>query len=62
MKNKFDSLNEALDSEGLLDTLDLITDPIDYDSTWRYFYQDIVIVVHRDEKGRYERPIHYKVA
>ena len=61
-QNKFNTLSEALDSENLAHTWD--ERPIAYDQTLSLTYQDGTkyghyVSVYRDEKGLYERPIHY---
>ena len=61
MKYYFNTLNEALASEGLLHTLDTCTSSLYYGETMRYFYNDIVVIVSRVDGGKYERPVHYKV-
>ena len=61
MKYYFNTLNEALASEGLLHTLDTSTNSLYYGETMRYFYDDIVVIVSRVSGGKYERPVHYKV-
>lgn len=60
MKYYFNTLNEALASEGLLHTLENCTNSISYNDTLRYFYNDLVVIVTRGSDGRYERPVHYK--
>lgn len=63
-RNWFDTLNEALESEGLLESWDCCKPPIGYGETvswtWdngsKYGHQ---ISIYRDEQGRYERPVHY---
>ena len=62
MQNKFNTLSEALDSENLGHTWD--QRPIAYDQTLSLTYNDgpkygHYVSVYRDEKGLYERPIHY---
>lgn len=61
MKYYFNTLNQALASEGLLHTLDTSTSSLYYGETMRYFYDDIVVIVSRVNGGKYERPVHYKV-
>jgi len=61
-QNKFNTLSEALDSENLSHAWD--ERPIAYDQTLSLTYQDGTkygryISVYRDERGLYERPIHY---
>ena len=62
--NWFNTLNEALDAEGLVHTWQLHFDPIQYDETFSYTHQDGTryghfVSIYRDKYGRYERPIHY---
>ena len=62
MQNKFNTLSEALDSENLSHVWD--HRPIAYDQTLSLTYQDGTkhghyVSVYRDERGLYERPIHY---
>ena len=64
MTNWFNTLNEALEAENLLHTWDSLYSPIKYDSTAHYTYQDGTkyghyISIYREERGMYERPIHY---
>ena len=61
MKYYFNTLNQALASEGLLHTLDTSTSSLYDGETMRYFYDDIVVIVSRVDGGKYERPVHYKV-
>jgi len=61
-QNKFNTLSEALDSENLGHIWD--ERPIAYDQTLSLTYQDGTkyghyVSVYRDERGLYERPIHY---
>ncbi|MCF2901170.1 hypothetical protein L1267_12285 [Pseudoalteromonas sp. OFAV1] len=62
--NWFNTLNEALESESLLETFPL-GENIGYNETYRYQAEvngkTHQIVIYRDEKGKYERPIHYKI-
>jgi len=65
MANYFDTLNSALQSEGLLETWQIHFDPIKYGQTFGYTFQDGTkyghyVSIYRDDSGRYERPIHYK--
>ena len=62
MQNKFNTLSEALDSENLGHAWD--ERPIAYDQTLSLTYQDGTkyghyVSIYRDERGLYERPIHY---
>lgn len=57
--NFFNSLNESLESEGLVEKWPLGSN-IGYGETVRHIVDDILISVYRDERGMYERPIHYK--
>ena len=61
-QNKFNTLSEALDSENLGHAWD--ERPIAYDQTLSLTYNDGTkyghyVSVYRDERGLYERPIHY---
>lgn len=62
MRNWFPTLNEALESEGLVDLWPL-GENIRYGETKRQFSPDgaylRMISVYRDERGMYERPVHY---
>jgi len=61
VKYYFNTLNQALESEKLLHTLDTSTKSLYYGETMRYFYEDIVVVVTRMDSGVYERPVYYRV-
>lgn len=63
--NWFNTLNEALESEGLLDAWEVHFGPIHYNTTFSWTWEDGTrhghyISVYRDNQGRYERPVHYK--
>lgn len=63
--NWFDTLNAALESEGLLEAWDVGYSPIYYDETRTFTWDDgsrygRFISIYRDNKGRYERPVHYR--
>ena len=62
--NWFNTLNEALESEGLLFTWKLHFSPIGYNETFTYTFDDGSMYGHyvsifRDNRGLYERPVHY---
>ena len=61
-QNWFNTLNEALHSENLIDLWPLGSN-INYDTTVRHIVEDEknlrLISVYRDQDGRYERPITY---
>lgn len=64
-QNWFNTLNEALESEGLLDSWEIWFSPIQYGETFCWTWEDgsrhgRQISIFRDEKGRYERPVHYR--
>lgn len=64
-QNWFATLNEALESEGLLDTWEVHFPPLQYDSNFSYTYQDgskygKFVSIYRDNSGKYERPVHYE--
>ena len=63
MKNWFDTLNQALESEGLVESFPLGRN-IGYGETLEYTFQDgsrygRLVSIFRDMDGRYERPVHY---
>ena len=64
MKNWFNTLNEALESENLLDSWQIHFSPIAYNETFAYTFQDGTkyghyVSIFRDNSGKYERPVHY---
>ena len=63
MQNWFNTLSEALESENLGHAWDMR--PIAYDQTLSCTYDNgtkygYYVSIYRDERGMYERPIHYK--
>lgn len=58
MNNRFPTLNDALASEGLVDHWPLGIN-IGYAETVSIVHQGRFVSVARDERGIYERPIHY---
>ena len=60
-QNYFDTLNAALDADGLLD-LWPVTASVPYGATVGLAAQGRWLSVYRDERGRYERPVHYATA
>lgn len=60
MKNYFDTLNQALESEGLVDQWTTGTN-INYGETVQVNTGERLISVYRNNNGRYERPVHYSV-
>ena len=63
MQNRFDTLLEALEAEDISHMWD--GRPIAYGQTASLTYADGTkyghyVSVYRDERGLYERPIHYK--
>lgn len=64
-QNIFQTLNEALESEGLLHTWDISYPPMQYDSTFHYTWDEPgsrcgrMISITRFNDGTYERPVHY---
>jgi len=65
MKNWFDTLNDALNAEGLIEAWEIQYPPIAYGETRSWTWQDGTkyghyISIYRDSNGRYERPISYK--
>ena len=59
-QNWFNTLNEALEAENLLDTWDCFWMPIAYGETRTYFTETERVSIYRETDGRYERPCHYK--
>lgn len=64
-QNWFNTLNESLESENLLESWDISYPPISYDENRRYVWEDGTkyghqVSIYRNERGLYERPIHYK--
>jgi hypothetical protein len=57
-KNWFATLNDALDSEGLLDLWPLGAN-LNYGQTVGLAKDGKWLSVYRDDQGRYERPVHY---
>lgn len=57
-KNWFPTLNDALESEGLVDRWPVGVN-IRYNETVNIVTGGRYVSVYRDETGRYERPIHY---
>lgn len=58
MKNWFPTLNDALESEGLVEYWPL-GENINYGETKRFVKDGKFLSVYRDERGMYERPVHY---
>ena len=58
MKNWFNTLNEALESEGLVEFWPLGIN-IKYEETVDVVVNGKYISVYRSAQGLYERPIHY---
>lgn len=59
-QNYFNTLNEALDAEGLLEKVGMITQPVGYDQQLNMAVDGTFISVSRMNCGRYERAIHYQ--
>lgn len=62
-KNWFNTLSDALESENILHMWD--GTPISYNETKGITFDDgskygYYVSIYRNEKGLYERPIHYK--
>lgn len=63
-QNRFNTLNEALASEGLVETFELHYQPIGYGETRSWTFDNGTkyghyVSIHRFEDGMYERPVHY---
>ena len=61
MSNYFDTLNEALASEGLVPDQWKTGTNINYGETVQVNTGERLISVYRTSNGRYERPVHYSV-
>ena len=64
MRNYFPTLNDALEAENLVPAWECTNPPIQYGETRTWTWEDgskygRLISVYRDERGRYERPVHY---
>ena len=64
MQNRFNTLNEALEAEGLEGTWEINYPALAYGQTFSYTYDDgtrygLFVSVHRFDDGCYERPISY---
>jgi len=60
MQNRFNTLNEALNAEGLLEFWP-ITENIVYGQTVSFITEcSRFISVYRCDSGMYERPVHYQ--
>lgn len=59
MSNFFNTLNEALEAENLIELWPVGVN-IGYGETVDLANSGRFITVYRDERGMYERPIHYK--
>lgn len=64
MQNWFNTLNESLESEGLLEAWDISMSPIGHGEYRRWTWDDgskfgHEIIIFREIDGRYERPVHY---
>lgn len=63
-QNWFNTLNESLQSEGLLESWECTWQPILYGQTMSYTWDNGTkhghyVSIYRDNNGRYERPVHY---
>jgi hypothetical protein len=58
MRNWFNTLNEALDSENLT-ALWPVGVNLNYGETVGMAREGKWLSIYRDEQGRYERPVHY---
>lgn len=57
-QNWFNTLNEALESEGLIELYPTGVN-MPYSSVIRIVKNGVFITIYRDSNGMYERPIHY---
>lgn len=61
---RYQTLNECLDSAGLIDSWDISFPAIQYGETRRWTWDDgskygRLISIYRDQNGLYETPVHY---
>lgn len=66
-QNWFSTLDDSLNSEGLLEAWDISKSPISYCETVTWIWDDgtkygRLVSIYRDENGMYERPVHYSLA
>ena len=64
-QNWFNTLNESLESEGLLESWQLSYPGIGYGETFSYTWDDGTkyghyVSIYRSEQGKYERAVHYQ--
>jgi len=64
-QNWFNTLNEALESEGLLEAWDCCKPPLAYGDSASWTWDDgsrngHQVSIYRAENGKYERPVHYR--
>jgi hypothetical protein len=59
-QNWFNTLNEALNSENLIELWPFGRN-ISYGENVRIVVEDRLISIFRNDNGMYERPVHYKV-
>lgn len=64
-QNWFNTLNEALESENLLESWQISYQGIGYDEQFAYTWDDGTkyrhfVSIYRSEQGKYERPVHYQ--
>ena len=57
LQNWFKTLTEALESENIQNWP--CASVINYGDTVREFINGECVVIYRDERGQYERPVHY---
>lgn len=65
-QNWFPTLNDALNSEGLIEAWDCTKPPVNYGDTVAWTWDDGTkygrrVSIYRDERGFYERPVHYSL-
>ena len=63
-QNYFPTLNAALEAEGLIEAWDCMDAPIRYGESRMWTWDDgskrgHFVSIYRDERGMYERPVHY---
>lgn len=63
-QNRFQTLNDALESEGLLESWDITFPALAYGQTFSYTFDNGTrygryVSIHRFDDGAYERPVSY---
>lgn len=57
--NWFQTLNDALESENLLEAWNMCWSPLKYGESRSWVWEGKFITIYRETSGLYERPVHY---